>query len=104
MARQFKPARFFLLMALAAFVAWGAVAFFNARVQHGRTAEEREGYAVGEKLGEQAPVDANLPSDAALNTMAQQHFKKEGSGNMQSWDMGFEDGYAAGFKKTHGQR
>ena len=102
MARQFKPLRFFVLMALAAFIACGAVAYFGARVQHGRTADERDGYAVGEKLGEQAPANASLPGDATLNTMAQQNFKKSrGTGNMQNWDMGFENGYADGYKKTH---
>ena len=101
MARQFKPMRFFVLSALAAFVACGAVAFFNTRAQHGRTAEEREGYAVGERLWEQAGRDAALPNDAALNTLAQEYFKKSGSGNMQDWDLGFENGYAEAFKKTH---
>jgi hypothetical protein len=104
MAMQFKPVRFFILMAIAVFIAYGAVAFFNARVRHGRTPEERDGYAVGEKVGEQAPADATLPSDAALNSMAQQYFKTKGSGNMQTWDAGFENGYTEGFRKTHPSR
>ena len=104
MPRQFKPVRFFVLVAVIVFITCGAVAFFNARVEHGRTAEEREGYSVGEKLGQQAPAELALPTDAALNTMAQQCFKKQGSGNMQNWDAGFENGYTAGFKKTHPSR
>ncbi|MGZ5019423.1 MAG: hypothetical protein ACXWAV_03260 [Chthoniobacterales bacterium] len=101
MPREFKPVRFFVLIAIVVFIVCGAVAFFNARVQHGRTAEERDGYTIGEKLGQQAPTDATLPTAAALNTMAQQYFKKQGSGNMQNWDMGFEHGYTAGFSKNH---
>lgn len=104
MPRQFKPIRFVFLMALVIFFVCGAVAFFNARVQTGRTVEERAGYAVGEKLGQQAPTDATLPTDAALNSLAQERFKKAGSGNMQNWDMGFENGYTAGFKKSHPRR
>ena len=70
-------------------------------MQHGRTAEERDGYAVGKELGKQAPADAILPSMAALNTMAQTYFKMRGSGNMQTWDLGFENGYTEGFKENH---
>jgi hypothetical protein len=41
MARQFKPARFFVMMAAAAFVVCGVTAFYTHRAAHGRTAEER---------------------------------------------------------------
>ena len=101
MSRQFKPVRFFVLMAIAAAITCGAIAFFNQRVAHGRTAEERAGYAIGEKMGKEAPLSATLPTDATLNTMAQEYFHREGSGNQQNWDLGFENGYADGFKKTH---
>ena len=104
MPNQFKPVRFFVLMAIAAFLTCGAVAFFSARAQHGHSADERAGYSIGEKLGEQAPADATLPTAAALNTMAQEYFKKQGSANMGTWDLGFENGYTAGFKKTHAGR
>jgi hypothetical protein len=93
--------RFFVLMAIAAAIVCGAVAFFNQRVAHGRSAEERAGYAIGEKIGREAPASATLPNDATLNTMAQEYFKREGSGNRQDWDLGFENGYADAFKKTH---
>jgi len=62
----------------------------------------RCGYAVGEKMGEQAPADAKLPYPADLNMMAQRYFKEQGGGgNQGDWDLGFENGYEAGFKKTH---
>jgi hypothetical protein len=33
--------------------------------------------------------------------MAQKYFKQQGSGDQQSWDLAFENGYTEGFKKTH---
>ena len=101
MARQFKPVRFFVLMALLAFVVCGVTAFYTHRAAHGRTSEERAAYAIGEKAGEEAPRDATLPTAAQLNMMAQQSFKRQGSGEQQSWDLAFENGYADGFKKRH---
>jgi hypothetical protein len=101
MPRQFKPVRFFVLMALLAFVVCGVTAFYTHRAAHGRTSEERAAYAIGEKAGEKAPRDATLPTAAELNMMAQQSFKRQGSGEQQSWDLAFENGYADGFKKTH---
>jgi hypothetical protein len=90
MARQFKPVRFFVLMALLAFVVCGVTAFYTHRAAHGRTSEERAAYSIGEKAGAEAPMGARLPNAADLNMMAQ-----------QSWDLAFENGYADGFKKTH---
>jgi hypothetical protein len=55
------------MMAIAAAIACGAVAFFSQRVAHGRTAEDRAGYAVGERMGSEAPAASKLPNDAALN-------------------------------------
>jgi hypothetical protein len=101
MAREFKPVRFFVLMALAAFVVCGVTAFYTHRAAHGRTAEERAAYAIGLKVGEQAPQGATLPTAAELNMMAQNYFKQQGSGNKQNWDLAFENGYEEGFKKTH---
>jgi hypothetical protein len=101
MARQFKPVRFFVLMALLAFVVCGVTAFYTHRAAHGRTSDERAAHAIGEKAGEEAPMGATLPNAAALNMMAQQSFKRQGSGEQQSWDLAFENGYADGFKKTH---
>jgi len=101
MARQFKPVRFFVFIALLAFVLCGVTAFYTHRAAHGRTSEERAAYAIGEKAGEEAPRDATLPTAAQLNMMAQQSFKRQGSGEQQSWDLAFENGYADGFKKTH---
>jgi hypothetical protein len=100
MARQFKPVRFFVMMGAAAFVVCGVTAFYTHRAAHGRTADERAAYAIGEKAGEQAPAGAKLPMDADLNMMAQ-HFQAAGSGEQQSWDLAFENGYTDGFKKTH---
>jgi len=113
MARQFKPVRFFVMMGTAAFIVCGVTAFYTHRAAHGRTAEERAAYAIGEIAGEQAPRDAKLPTAAELNMMAQNHFKQQGTGNqlrnpsrageLQAWTLAFENGYTDGFKKTHPQ-
>ena len=91
MGREFKPVRFFAMMALVAFVVCGVTAFYTHRA-HGRTAEERSAYAIGLKAGEQAPVETILPTDAELDIMAQKYFKQQGSGDQQSWDLAFENG------------
>jgi hypothetical protein len=111
MARQFKPVRFFVMMAVAAFVVCGVTTFYTHRAAHGRTAEERSAYGIGETAGEQAPHDTKLPTAAELNMMAQKYFKQQGSGEhlrnpsrageLQAWELAFENGYADGFKKTH---
>jgi hypothetical protein len=111
MAREFKPVRFFVMIALAAFVVCGVTAFYTHRAAHGRTADERAAYAIGLKVGEQAPSGATLPTDADLNMMAQKYFKQQGSGNqlrspsraaqLRAWDFAFETGYTDGFNKTH---
>ena len=101
MAREFKPVRFFVLMALAAFIVCGVTAFYTHRATHGRTSWERAAYALGAKAGEETPPGAKLPNPAELNMMAQKVFKQQGSGEQQSWDLAFENGYADGFKKTH---
>src|SRR5436190_23553898 len=88
MARQFKPVRFFVMMAVAAFVVCGVTAFYTHSAAHGRTAEERAAYAIGERVGEQAPRDTKLPTAAELNMMAQKHFKQEGTGNRQPAGLG----------------
>jgi hypothetical protein len=103
MARQFKPVRFFVMMGTAAFIVCGVTAFYTHRAEHGRTAEERAAYAIGERAGEQTPRDAKLPTAAELNMMAQKYFKQQGIGNQQTWDLAFEDGYSDGFNKTHPQ-
>jgi len=102
-AREFKPLRFFVMMAVAAFTVCGVTAFYTHRAAHGRTADERAAYWVGEKAGEQAPHDAKLPTPAELNMMAQEYFEQKGSGNKGNWDLAFENGYQDGFKKTHRQ-
>ena len=101
MAREFKPVRFFSMMAVAAFIVCGVTAFCTHRAAHGRTAEERAAYAIGDRAGEEAPPDAKLPSAAELNMMAQKYFQQQGSGNKQNWDLAFENGYTDGFKQTH---
>ena len=89
------------MMAVTAFVVCGVTAFYTQRATHGRTAEERSAYAIGVKAGESASVDATFPTAAELNMMAEKYFKQQGTGDQQNWDMGFENGYADGFKKTH---
>ena len=113
MARQFKPVRFFVMIGTAAFMVCGVTAFYTHRAEHGRTAEERAAYAIGERAGEHAPRDAKLPTAAELNTMAQKYFKEQGTGNqlrnpsrageLQNWNLAFENGYSDGFNKTHPQ-
>jgi hypothetical protein len=82
----------------------GVTAFYTHRATHGTSADKRAGYAIGESVGKNAPAGAKLPNSAELNVMAQQHFKREGTGNQQNWDLGFENGYEAGFKTAHRQR
>ena len=89
------------MMVATALIVCAASAFYTHRAAHGKTAPERAAYAIGEKAGEEAPADAKLPTDADLNMMAQKYFKQQGSGELQSWDVAFENGYADGFKKTH---
>ena len=89
------------MITLAAFVVGGITAFYTHRAAHGRTAAERSAYAIGLESGKQAPAQAILPTDAELNMMAQKYFRQQGSGDQQSWDLAFENGYADGFKKTH---
>ena len=101
MAREFKPVRFFVMMGTVALIVCAATAFYTHRAAYGRTAEERAAYALGEKAGEDAPAEAKLPTDADLNMMAQKYFEQQGSGEQQSWDLAFENGYTDGFKKTH---
>ena len=103
MAREFKPIRFFVLMALAAFIVCGVTAFYTQRAAHGRSPAERTGYAVGLKTGEAAPKSAKLLTAADLNTLAQKRFKEVGSGNQSDWDLGFAKGNEQAFKKTHPQ-
>jgi hypothetical protein len=83
-AREFKPLRFFVMMAVTAFIVCGVTAFYTHRAAHARTAEERAAYWVGEQAGEQAPRGAKLPTAAELNMMAQKYFKQQGSGEQQS--------------------
>ena len=89
------------MMAVVAFFVCGVTAFYTHRAAHGRTPEKRQAYWIGEKAGKEAPRDAKLPTPAELNIMAQKYFQQQGSGDKQDWDLGFEDGYEDGFKKTH---
>ena len=101
MGAQFKPVRFFVLMAVAAFVVCGVTAFYTHRGAHGRTSEERSAYVAGEKEGEEAATaGGKLPTAAALNMIAQQYFAKQGSGEPMAWKSAFELGYTDGFKKA----
>jgi len=84
MAREFKPVRFFVMMALAAFIVCGVTSFYTHRAAHGRTVEERAAYAIGLTMGEQAPPGATLPTAADLNMMAQKYFKQQRPGYSKS--------------------
>ena len=63
------------MMAVAAFIVCGVTAFYTHRAEHGPTPKERQAYWIGEKAGEEASRDANLPTPAALNTIAQKYFE-----------------------------
>ena len=101
MARQFQPVRFFVMMGVLAFFVCGVTAFYTQRAAHGRTPEERAACAIGVKAGEEAAPDAKLPNAADLNMMAQNYFKRQGSGEQENWNLAFENGYTDGFKKRH---
>ena len=102
MAREFKPVRFFVMMAVAAFIVCGVTAFYTHRAEHGRTSEERSAYSIGETAGEEAAAAGKqMPSAANLNMMAQQYFKRQGSGEQMDWNLAFEHGYEEGFQKVH---
>ena len=86
------------MMGVAAFLVCAAVAFFTHRAEHGRTGEERSAYFVGEKAGEEsAAIGGKLPTAVALNGIAQDFFRKQGSGEPMAWKLAFEHG----FKKAH---
>lgn len=101
MAREFKPIRFFILMALLTAIVCGVTAFYSQRAAHGHTSEERAAYAIGEKAGkEMAAPSGKLPSAAELNGIAQQSFVRQGEGEPMAWKLAFEHGYEDGFKQT----
>jgi hypothetical protein len=114
MAGKFKPVRSFVFLGLAALVVCSVAVFCTHRGSHGRTAEERAAYEIGEKAGEQAPRDAKLPTDHELNMMAQKYFEQQASGDelrnpppaggLQARKQAFEKGYTDGFKKTHPEK
>jgi len=109
MVRKLKPVRFLVLMGLAAFIVCSVAVFCTHRGSHGRTAEERAAYEIGEKAGEQAPRDAKLPTDAELNVIAQKYFEQQGSGDelrnpspaggLQARKQAFERGTPPGSRK-----
>ena len=111
MTRKFKPARLSVLIGLVALVVCGVAVFLTHRGSHGRTAEERAAYEIGEKAGEQVQRDAKLPTNDELNIIAQKYFEQQGSrdqlqnppppGGLEARKQAFEEGYREGFKKTH---
>ena len=113
MAGKLGPVRFTALIGVAAFIVCGVTVFYTHRAAHGRTAEDRKAYWIGEKAGEQAPPETKLPTAAELNIMAQKYLEQQGSGEQlpnysraggpQDWKQAFEKGYTDGFKKTHPQ-
>jgi hypothetical protein len=47
MAREFKPVRLFVMMAVAAFIVCSVMAFYTHRAEQDRTAGERQAYGIG---------------------------------------------------------
>jgi len=111
MATKFRPVRFFVFIGLAAFLVCGVAVFYTHRGAHGRTVEERATYEIGMKAGEEAPRGAKLPTEAELNTIAQNYFEHQAPsdelqnppqpGGPEARKEAFEKGYREGFKKTH---
>ena len=66
MAREFKPVRFFVLMAFTAFIVCGITAFYTHRAEHGRTSEERQAYEIGEQAGKQESRDTKLATPSGI--------------------------------------
>ena len=56
--------------------------------------------SLGKRLEkEAAAAGGKLPTAADLNMMAQEYFKRQGTGEQMAWDLAFEHGYEDGFKK-----
>ncbi len=95
--------RFFVAMAVLAFVVCGAVAFFTARAATGRSPDERAGYAVGMDAAKAEPAGAPELRPFALHNLAEAAFTKQGDANARvnamAWKDGFQHGYEAGRKK-----
>jgi hypothetical protein len=114
MARKFKPARLTVLIGSAAVVVCSVAVFCTHRGSHGRTAEERAAYEIGERAGEQAPRDTKSLTDDELNLMAEKYFEQQGSGGqlqnppppggLEARKQAFEQGYREGFKKVHPEK
>ena len=114
MAIKLKPARLTVLIGLAAVVVCSVAVFLTHRESHGRTAEERAAYEIGEKAGEQTPYQAKLPTDDELNLMAQKYFEQQEPGDqlqnppppggLEGRKQAFEQGYRDGFKKVHPEK
>jgi hypothetical protein len=49
MAREFKPVRFFVMMAVAAFIVYGVTAFYTKRAEHGPQRRNGKGTGLAKK-------------------------------------------------------
>ena len=106
--------RLFLLIGLAGIIVCGAGVLYTHRTAHGTTAEERAAYDSGEKAGREAPAGATVPTEAELNMTAQKYFEQQGPAEqlqnptraqtLEACKRAFNQGYTAGFKKTHPQK
>lgn len=98
----FTPVRFFVLVALLAFVVCGVVAFFTQRAAHEHTAAERSAYEAGEIAGSEAPTAAKMPYASDMNEMAQKAYNEKGiKAEPMTWKSAYNHGHEDGFKKTH---
>ena len=114
MARKFKPVRLTVLLGVAALVVCSVAVFYTNRAAHGRTAEERAAYEIGQKAGWQATPNEKLPTDAELKIMAQKYFEQQEPGDerrnppppggLEARKHAFEKGYRDAFKQTHPDR
>jgi hypothetical protein len=91
MAGEFKAVRFFVMMGAAAFLVCAVTMFYTHRATYGDRGEGRRGSASGRKVADRC----RLEYDGA------KYFRQQGSGEQQSWNLAFENGYTDGFKKTH---
>ena len=99
---NFKPVRFFVLMALLVGIACGLVAFYTQRAAHGRTPAERVAYEAGAIAGGEAPREAKLPYPSEMNEIAQKAYQqREEKAEPMTWKSAYVHGYEDGFKKSH---
>jgi len=100
MARQFKPVRFFVMMAIAAFIVWRNGVLHSSRGS--RPNGRRTGGLCHRRESWRASVARHKVTDGRrIEYDGSEAFQAGGHRHQQAWDLAFENGYTDGFKKTH---